>query len=51
MSEMYYDIKNWVTTGLWSIKRLNNALAKHKITEDEYKEILSLVKDKEINND
>ena len=39
-SKMYEQIKAWYETGVWSRKRVLDAVAKGKITEREAKEIL-----------
>ena len=38
-SKMYDDIKKWYDDHFWSKKKVRNAVAKGKITEEEYEEI------------
>lgn len=39
MSKWYKKIKEWYEAGYWTKKMVRNAVAKAKITADEYKDI------------
>lgn len=42
MSKNYEKVKNFYLQGLWDETRLQNAIVKGWITEEEYNEIISL---------
>lgn len=39
MSDMFEKIKEWYILGMWSKKRVRNAVVKKQITEEEYTQI------------
>lgn len=41
MSDFAEKVKKWYLSGFWTIKMVDNAFKKERLTEDEYNEIIN----------